>query len=72
MLCFATNAKYFAQRWGIIIGVGAVIAMVGVGNGAKADVEASIATLGKNMILVTAGNYTSGGVRGGYGRGRER
>ncbi len=48
---------------GIIIGVGAVIAMVGVGNGAKADVEAQIATLGKNMILVTAGNFTSGGVR---------
>src|ERR1700761_7283537 len=51
---------------GIIIGVAAVIAMVGVGNGAKADVEAQIATLGKNMILVTAGNFTSGGVKGGW------
>jgi putative ABC transport system permease protein len=51
---------------GIIIGVAAVIAMVGVGNGAKAQVEAQIATLGKNMILVTAGNYTTGGVRGGW------
>jgi putative ABC transport system permease protein len=51
---------------GIIIGVGAVIAMVGVGNGAKAQVEAQIATLGKNMILVTAGNFTSGGVKGGW------
>jgi putative ABC transport system permease protein len=51
---------------GIIIGVAAVIAMVGVGNGAKADIEAKIATLGKNMILVTAGNYTSGGVRSGW------
>jgi putative ABC transport system permease protein len=46
--------------------VGAVIAMVGVGNGAKADVEAKIATLGKNMILVTAGNFTNGGVRSGW------
>ena len=51
---------------GIIIGVAAVIAMVGVGNGAKAQVEAQIATLGKNMIMVTAGNYTTGGVRGGW------
>ena len=51
---------------GIIIGVAAVIAMVGVGNGAKADVEAQIATLGKNMIMVTAGNYSNGGVRSGW------
>jgi putative ABC transport system permease protein len=51
---------------GIIIGVAAVIAMVGVGNGAKADIEAKIATLGKNMILITAGNYTNGGVRSGF------
>ena len=35
---------------GIIIGVGAVIAMVGIGNGAKAQVDAQIASLGKNVI----------------------
>src|SRR5258708_7881222 len=52
---------------GIIIGVAAVIAMVGVGNGAKAQVEAQIATLGKNMILVFSGSSSSGGVKGGYG-----
>ena len=52
---------------GIIIGVGAVIAMVGIGNGAKARVEAQIATLGKNMILIFAGSSTSGGARGGLG-----
>jgi len=52
---------------GIIIGVGAVIAMVGVGNGAKAQVEAQIATLGKNMILVFSGSMTSSGAKGGYG-----
>src|SRR3954454_3700705 len=52
---------------GIIIGVGAVIAMVGVGNGAKAQVEAQIATLGKNMILVFSGSMTSGGAKGGWG-----
>ena len=52
---------------GIIIGVAAVIAMVGVGNGAKAQVEAQIATLGKNMILVFAGSMTTSGAKGGYG-----
>ncbi|MEO6789207.1 MAG: ABC transporter permease, partial [Chthoniobacteraceae bacterium] len=52
---------------GIIIGVGAVIAMVGIGNGAKARVEAQIATLGKNMILIFAGSMTSGGAKGGWG-----
>ncbi len=52
---------------GIIIGVGAVIAMVGVGNGAKAQVEAQISSLGQNLIIVWAGNSSSGGVRGGWG-----
>jgi len=52
---------------GIIIGVGAVIAMVGIGNGAKSQVEAQIASLGQNVILVFAGNWSSGGVRGGWG-----
>jgi len=52
---------------GIIIGVAAVIAMVAIGNGAKAQVEASIASLGQNIITVFPGNFTSGGVRGGWG-----
>jgi len=37
---------------GIIFGVGAVIAMVSLGNGAKAQLEASIATVGQNVITV--------------------
>jgi putative ABC transport system permease protein len=52
---------------GIIIGVGAVIAMVGIGNGAKSQVEAQIASLGQNVILVFSGNFSSGGVRSGWG-----
>jgi len=52
---------------GIIIGVAAVIAMVGIGNGAKSQVEAQIATLGENMILIFAGSFSPGGVRGGWG-----
>lgn len=52
---------------GIIIGVGAVIAMVGIGNGARGQVEAQIASLGKNMILIFSGSMTSGGARSGWG-----
>ncbi len=52
---------------GIIIGVGAVIAMVGIGNGAKAQVEAQIASLGENLILIFSGSTTSSGIRTGWG-----
>lgn len=52
---------------GIIIGVGAVVAMVGIGNGAKAQVEAQIASLGENVILIFSGSTTSSGIRTGWG-----
>jgi putative ABC transport system permease protein len=50
---------------GIIIGVGAVIAMVSIGNGAKAQVEAQVASLGENVITVFPGSFTSAGMRTG-------
>ncbi len=52
---------------GIIIGVAAVIAMVSIGNGAKAQVEAQVASLGQNVITVFPGSMTTGAVRGGWG-----
>jgi len=52
---------------GIIIGVAAVIAMVSIGNGAKSQVEASIASLGQNIISVYPGSATTGGMHGGWG-----
>ena len=52
---------------GIIIGVGAVITMVGVGAGAQARVAEEIRSLGSNLIIVLAGTVTSGGVRLGTG-----
>jgi len=52
---------------GIIIGVGAVIAMVGIGNGAKSQIQARIAALGQNVIQIFAGNISRGGVRSGFG-----
>jgi putative ABC transport system permease protein len=52
---------------GIIIGVGAVIAMVGIGAGAEQRVSRLIANLGSNIIVVLNGSRTRGGVRGGSG-----
>ena len=52
---------------GMIIGVAAVIATISIGNGAKAQVEGQIASLGQNVISVFPGSFSSGGARGGWG-----
>ena len=52
---------------GIIIGVSAVIAMVGVGSGAQARVAEQIQSLGSNLIIVLSGSTNSAGVRLGMG-----
>jgi ABC-type antimicrobial peptide transport system permease subunit len=52
---------------GIVIGVGAVIAMVEIGEGASREVEAAIASMGSNTILVLPGNLSAAGVAGGAG-----
>src|SRR5690242_2337136 len=52
---------------GIIIGVGSVITMVGVGQGANAQVQDRMAVLGTNTLQIEAGSGGGGGVRGGLG-----
>jgi putative ABC transport system permease protein len=52
---------------GIIIGVGAVIAMVAVGAGAQRRIEAQIRSMGSNLIVILSGTSTSGGIRWGLG-----
>jgi putative ABC transport system permease protein len=52
---------------GMIIGVGAVIAMVGLGRGAQTTIEEQVKSAGTNMININAGNYSFGGVRQGQG-----
>jgi putative ABC transport system permease protein len=52
---------------GMIIGVGAVITMVALGKGAQTTIEEQVKAAGTNMITVSAGNFTMGGVRGGQG-----
>jgi putative ABC transport system permease protein len=52
---------------GIIIGVGAVICVIAIGEGAQASVERAITNIGANMIWVEAGGVNRGGVRTGIG-----
>jgi putative ABC transport system permease protein len=52
---------------GIVIGVGAVIAVVSIGQGAQALVQQGIAAMGTNAVFIAAGSNQRGGVRQGYG-----
>jgi putative ABC transport system permease protein len=52
---------------GVIIGVGAVIGSVSLTTGATKQVEDQVASLGENVITVFSGNFTLGGMRGGWG-----
>jgi putative ABC transport system permease protein len=59
--------RAFLTMLGIIIGVGAVIAMVAIGEGAKSTIRAQIASLGTNVLVVLPGSNSQGGVRLGLG-----
>ena len=59
--------RSFLTALGIIIGVGAVIAMVAIGDGAKSMVEQQFAAMGSNLLIIQSGSTTSGGSRGGFG-----
>jgi putative ABC transport system permease protein len=52
---------------GIIIGIASVISLVAIGNGAQASISSSIDALGSNLLIVTPGSTTSGGVSSGFG-----
>ena len=52
---------------GIIIGVAAVIAMVGIGNGATTSITSSIQGMGSNLLTISSGQSNSAGVKGGAG-----
>jgi putative ABC transport system permease protein len=52
---------------GMIIGVAAVITIVALGSGAHAAIEEQVMAAGANVIIVSAGNRTEGGVRLAWG-----
>ncbi len=59
--------RSFLTMLGIIIGVGAVIAMMAVGYGAQKNIKDQIASLGTNVILIFPGSTNQSGVRTGFG-----
>ena len=59
--------RAFLTMLGIIIGVGAVIAMVAIGEGAKATIRSQISALGTNVLVILPGSNVQGGVRAGSG-----
>ena len=63
----ANKARTALTMLGVIIGVAAVVTMMGVGTGAQARVEGQIRSLGSNLIIVLSGSITTGGVRLGSG-----
>ena len=64
---FRNKMRSFLTTLGIIIGVAAVIAMMAIGEGAKAQVEDAFAAMGTNLLIVLPGSTTAGGVQGGFG-----
>ncbi len=59
--------RSFLTALGVVIGVGAVIAMVAIGEGAKRRVEQTFEAMGTNLLIVLPGSASSGGMRGGAG-----
>src|SRR5512138_3150727 len=59
--------RSFLTILGVVIGVAAVIAMVAIGEGAKAQVQEQFDKMGTNMLVVRSGSSTAGGARGGAG-----
>lgn len=64
---YANKMRSLLTMLGIIIGVGAVIALVSVGMGVRSNVTSSIASLGSNMLIISPGASNKGGVRGAAG-----
>jgi putative ABC transport system permease protein len=62
---FKNKMRTLLTMLGIVIGVGAVIVMVAIGNGAQAQIRNQIKTLGTNLIVVTPGSTQQGGVSQG-------
>ncbi len=68
LMALARNKmRSFLTALGIIIGVGAVIAMVSIGQGAKADVEKRFDEMGSNLLFVRPGSMSFRGRHGGGG-----
>ena len=55
---------------GIVIGIGSVIAMVGVGQGSQKSIETSIQSIGSNLLMIQPGSTRSAGISAGRGNAK--
>ena len=65
----SNKLRTFLTLLGIIIGVGAVIAMVSLGFGVKENIKNNISKLGSNLLVITSGGRTATGARLASGEG---
>ena len=63
----ANKLRTFLTMLGMVIGVGAVVLMMAIGQGAQQSVKASIESMGSNLFIILSGSSTSAGVRLGGG-----
>jgi len=63
----ANKLRTFLTMLGMVIGVGAVILMLAIGQGAQVLVKQAIASMGSNLFIVLSGFSTTAGVRSGSG-----
>ena len=63
----ANRLRTFLTMLGMMIGVGAVVLMTAIGQGAQYMVDQSIASMGSNLFIILSGGTTAGGVRTGLG-----
>jgi putative ABC transport system permease protein len=63
----ANRLRTFLTMLGMVIGVGAVILMLAIGQGTQYTVNQSIASMGSNLFIILSGSTTSGGLRMGSG-----
>jgi putative ABC transport system permease protein len=64
---FTHKLRSFLTILGVVIGVASVIALMSVGKGTTSSIISSVQSLGANVITVSPGFSSSGGVRGGFG-----
>lgn len=67
---FSNPLRSLLTMLGIIIGVASVMVMMSIGEGAKAQIEAQISSVGTNVLTLQPGNMNRGGRNQGGGSGR--
>ncbi len=63
----ANRLRTLLTMLGMVIGVGAVVLMMSIGQGAQYSIQQSISAMGSNLFILVSGSTSSGGVRSGSG-----